>query len=258
MLPYQSPWPVPKKEDCYFYHSMTYPDGEEVSGSWDIRGLFSQYIGEYPIAGKTLLDIGTASGFLSFSAERAGAIVTGMDAATALEFRWLPVDGGDHFERRKQWREDFNLSNLIRIKNSWWYGWHKFQSKSRVVYEPLEALYDWDERFDIVLAGAIVEHLSDPIVYIGGMARVAKKTVIIAFTEVVDSDEPFMRPLYGLNPQIPYLWWAISRGLYVKLFDNLGFDVTFTTARAFTNDPNGKSGSGRAEGVRPTLIATRR
>ena len=64
------PWPLPRKEDCLFYHSMTYPNGETVEGVWDLRGVFAQYIGNYPIKSKTVLDVGTATGFLAFESER--------------------------------------------------------------------------------------------------------------------------------------------------------------------------------------------
>ena len=60
------PWPVPEKSFCQFYHSMTFPSGDEITGHWDIRGRFDQYIGRYPLRGKTVLDLGTASGFIAF------------------------------------------------------------------------------------------------------------------------------------------------------------------------------------------------
>jgi hypothetical protein len=60
----QSETPTPARSECLFYHSMDFPDGESVAGVWDIRGQFDQYIGNYPISGKTVLDVGTASGFL--------------------------------------------------------------------------------------------------------------------------------------------------------------------------------------------------
>ncbi len=36
-----------------------------------------------------------------------------------------------------------------------------------------------------------------------------------------------------------YVWWHLSRGLYIKLFDNLGFDVHFTVAHALHHDAEG-------------------
>ena len=85
-----TPWALPNKDDCVFYHFMSYPDGSHVDGAWDIRGDFSQYIGHFPIRGKSMLDVGTAGGFLAIEAEKAGARVTALDASDASEFERVP------------------------------------------------------------------------------------------------------------------------------------------------------------------------
>jgi hypothetical protein len=124
-ISFENPRPAPDRKDCYFYHTMSYPDGETVSGTWTISD-FGQYIGNYDLRGKTVLDVGTASGFLTFNAEKAGAIVTGMDAeAAASEFRCVPFAGSEYFEDAEAWRHRFNEDNLVKIKNSWWYSWNK-------------------------------------------------------------------------------------------------------------------------------------
>src|SRR5216684_7251056 len=46
----------------------------------DLRGRFDEYIGGIDLRGQTVLDVGTASGFLSFEAERRGATVFSFDA----------------------------------------------------------------------------------------------------------------------------------------------------------------------------------
>src|SRR6185437_2001229 len=98
----ERPWPFSECQDGFFYHSMDFPDGTSVQGHWDIRGKFDSYIGHYPIAGKTVLDVGTATGFLAFSAERAGARVTALDTKNAAEFRRIPhQDSLYHRDRAK-------------------------------------------------------------------------------------------------------------------------------------------------------------
>ena len=60
-------------EDCFFYHTMDLPGLGVVPGQWDLRGRFEEYTGGVEFEGKSVLDVGTATGFLSFEAEHKGA-----------------------------------------------------------------------------------------------------------------------------------------------------------------------------------------
>ena len=71
MLTLEAPWSMPDLKECYWYHSMQFPDGECVRGTWAIPD-FDDYVGGYNLRGKTVLDVGTASGYLAFHAEQAG------------------------------------------------------------------------------------------------------------------------------------------------------------------------------------------
>jgi hypothetical protein len=77
-------------EDCSFYHAMDIPAVGEVKGTRDLRGMFEDYVGHVELAGRTLLDVGTASGFLTFEAERRGATVTSFDTDSAANYQSLP------------------------------------------------------------------------------------------------------------------------------------------------------------------------
>jgi 2-polyprenyl-3-methyl-5-hydroxy-6-metoxy-1,4-benzoquinol methylase len=78
---------IERLEDCFFYHTMDLPGLGVVRGQWDLRGRFDDYIGGVSVAGKSVLDIGTATGFLSFESEHQGAS------------RVLSVDMGDVLPR---------------------------------------------------------------------------------------------------------------------------------------------------------------
>jgi hypothetical protein len=70
-------------QDCAFYHVIDLPGLGTQGGphSWDLRGRCADYIGHVDLTDKTILDVGAASGFLSFEAVRAGAAaVTSYDA----------------------------------------------------------------------------------------------------------------------------------------------------------------------------------
>jgi SAM-dependent methyltransferase len=242
------PWPCPAKVDCIFYHSMSYPDGESVDGAWDIRGLFDQYIGNYPIAGKTLLDVGTASGFLAFEAERAQAKVTAIDALRGSEFDRI------HFREALYHRDrpahDAQMDAWLgTLKNGYWWSWHKYQSRVETIYVPLARLPYWTRRFDVVCAGAILEHLADPVTAVGNLALLAKEAVIIAFTPVIDAPSQFMETLTEwTNPEHSFTFWGLSSRLYERLFANVGFSVEMFPAKAR---------SGGREYTRQTIVARR-
>lgn len=55
-------------------------------------------------------------------------------------------------------------------------------------------MYAWERKFDVIFAGAIVEHISDPVSAIGAFARLANEAVIISMTGVVDTDAESMHP----------------------------------------------------------------
>ena len=76
---YAIPRAVTSLQDCYFYHSMEIPGWGEVRGEWDLRGGEAAYLGNVDLKDKRVLELGAASGFLSFYMERQGADVVGYD-----------------------------------------------------------------------------------------------------------------------------------------------------------------------------------
>lgn len=254
----EQPWPVPALSDCFFYHSLDLPDGTSIQGHWDIRGRFEDYIGRYPLAGKTVLDVGTATGFLAFSAEAAGARVTALDARGSQDFQRVPFRDSLYHRDRSAWISQFETTSHRPLRNGFWHAWHKLQSQVEVIYASTDKLHSWDRGFDVVLAGAIVEHLADPVSAIGGMARLANEALIIAFTDVHDSEEMTMRANGDWsNPVWDYEWWTLSRGLYRRVFENLGFAIEIVSSTALANPNPFNNLSAPQEVTRPTIIARR-
>lgn len=255
----QRPWPAPLRDACAFYHSLDFPDGETVTGHWDLRGRFEAYVGGCPLSGKSVLDVGTASGFLAFSAEAAGARVTAFDARDATEFDRIPFHDSLHHRDRAAWAARWDELWFRPLRNGFWYAWHKYRSRVEVVYAPLRDLPCWERRFDVVIAGAIVEHLADPVSAIAALARLANEALVLAFTDVADSDELLMRPMTDWTDRaLDHGWWMLSRGLYRRLFENLGFEVEFRRGTAVNNPAFTNRHAAPVEVERPTIVARRR
>jgi 2-polyprenyl-3-methyl-5-hydroxy-6-metoxy-1,4-benzoquinol methylase len=78
-------------DECFFYHTMDLPKFGLVHGHWDLRGRFEEYVGGVEVSGKSVLDIGTATGFLSFEAEKRGATrVLSFDMSDVKHQTFLP------------------------------------------------------------------------------------------------------------------------------------------------------------------------
>ena len=184
--------------------------------------------------GKSVFDFGTASGFLAFSAEAAGALsVTAFDTSSLYEQQRVPHDGAPWLADKLEWVRTDNPSQ-IRMQNAFWYMWHEHRSNVSMVYGHVDDLYLTTETFDVVIAGAVLEHLADPVSAMGVCARVAKEAVILAFTPVDhERSGEFMRPFAPFSERgNAFVWWLLSADLYKTVFNSLGFDVEFLTCSA--------------------------
>ena len=61
-----------------WYHATELPDGTVLPGVWDLRGHESAYLGGVDLAGKRVLELGPATGYLTFYMERMGAEVVAL------------------------------------------------------------------------------------------------------------------------------------------------------------------------------------
>jgi SAM-dependent methyltransferase len=239
-------------EDCFWYTTMNVPGHGVVRGDWTIDD-FDQYVGGINVAGKSVVDVGCASGYLSFEAERRGARVTSFDAASMAQLCQVPFLENLYFRNRDLWDEQEESGpGLRRMKNSYWYMHQRLASSCHTAYGDLFRLYRSVDAHDIVIAGAILEHLNDQISAIASMARVAKEAIVIAFTSVLDTDEMIAKPILPLtNPKDDITWWVYSRGLYRRVLNNVGFDIAEIRSSCALHETTGELVN------RETIIAKR-
>src|SRR5205085_2664900 len=97
------------------------------------------------------------------------------------------------------------------------------------VYEMPPALGE----FDVVIVGAVLEHLSDQITALGSIARLTRETMVVV-TPLLQTEERIARfePLAS-NPDYDFTWWTYSAGVYREVFQMLGFRIERITSSKY-------------------------
>lgn len=174
-VPYTSPRDVASLNECYFYHTMDVPGHGMVEGEWDLRGAVAPYLGNFDFAGKRVLDVGAASGILSFHIEQQGAEVVSFDLSDEYDWDIVPFEANDHEASRMDRR-----SHLRRINNGYWFCHKALGSRARMVNG---IVYDIPQAIgpvDVSVFGSILLHVRDPFLALENGARLAQEAIIVA------------------------------------------------------------------------------
>lgn len=209
---------------CYFYHTLDLPGHGTVEGGWDLRGRFEDYIGHVDLRGKRFLDVGTASGFLSFEAERLGAArVTSFDMDTAERQHLLPFQGSEYVDDHPNWCRK-QTAAFKAWQRSYWLTHRLYKSQAVARYGDVYHLPSDIGRFDVVLLGAILEHLVDPLSALREVARVTDDLLIIN-TDYFDTPMPVA--CFKGRADLPthsYVFWTYSIAIYDQYMAIMGFE----------------------------------
>ena len=221
--------------DCDFYHTVDIPGHGVVEGQWDLRGREADYLGHVPLAGKSVLEIGPASGHLSFWMEAQGAKVTAFDLSETGAWDFVPFHGLD-LEAANAAR----AQHLRRLQNSWWFLREARGAKAEAIYG---TVYDIDSSlgaFDVVTLNSVLLHLRDPMGAMIKAASVCGKTLVV--TEVAEEHyhrrTPWKRDPKALTflpkadqPGSYDAWFVLPSGVTVEMMRILGFKPTLTRHR---------------------------
>jgi len=219
------PWHVDSPERCFFYHKTTLPGLGEVGGSWDLRDCIDAYLGNIDFSGKRVLDVGAASGFLTFSMEQRGADVVSYDLDDGANWDIVPHYRLSIEEMAKE--KAVHSDALLRLKRAYWLAHRLHGSKAKAFYGPV---YDMPEQlgaFDIVMYGMIITHLRDPFqgLYMG--ARLCRDTLVVSsmFPEHDASIATWLPQPNNTDSIHMTGWWTPSIALVKQWLGVLGFDV---------------------------------
>jgi len=213
---------VQSKDGCWFYHFIDLP-GETVFGTWDMRGKSKEYFGHVNLTGKSVLDVGTASGFLSFEAEKMGAYhVVGFDAWKGRMREMVPIR--DYRENKERYLQDLDNS-MVEMKRGYWYAHSRLQSKVRAYYGDIYDIGENIGNFDVAIIGQILVHLKHPLTCIEQVAKRIKPGGTLIITEgMLKSPESLARFIWTPDDKNQvFSWWHMSEGFFVRFLQVLDF-----------------------------------
>lgn len=216
---------VERLEDCFFYHAMDLPGFGLVRAHWDLRGRFDDYVGGVDVSGKSVLDVGAATGFLSFEAEKRGAArVLSFDMSDPRQQTFLPFKDKLYSRDPEQWARQYG-AEIEQWKNAYWLCHRLLESKAEVYYGNVYELPMELGQFDIAIVGSVLEHLNDQITALASIARLTKETLVLV-SPLLQTDERIARfEALASNPDADFTWWTYSLGVYREVLGMLGFKI---------------------------------
>jgi len=232
VVPFEWPRRVDDPKDCEFYHTIDLPGLGIQPGHWDLRDHVADYLGKQDFQNKRVVDVGPASGFLTFEMEKRGASVIAFDFSGEAGNQHDVIPYSDFEERLGTdydafWRN--LLTGLDRMKNSFWYCHHAIGSRARAlygdVYNPPGS--ETFGEFDYAFFGNILVHLQNPLRALSAFASQAREKTIItetAATDEEDGDEPvaYLRAGTGGSENFGS-WWQYTPAFFRQFLGVLGY-----------------------------------
>ncbi|MGH9108424.1 MAG: class I SAM-dependent methyltransferase [Acidimicrobiales bacterium] len=214
-------------EDFVWYHTFELPDGRVVPGAWDLRGSEGDYLGGVDLAGKRVLELGPATGYLTFHMERLGAEVVAFETGFDVGIDVLPYRGREDPDEKAK----VMVTTVDRNHDAWWHMHKLYGSKATLVQGSIYDLPSDLGTFDVTLVGAILLHLREPW---GALRQAARRTTgcMIVTEPLQDDVAPPESNVMRFSPSAEsHLtnWWSIYPGAVVSMLERLGFGQTVTT-----------------------------
>jgi hypothetical protein len=234
------------RNDCFFYHTVDLPGYGVIEGEWDLRGCEDTYLGPADFSGKTVFDVGPATGYLTFEMMRRGAQVVALewDENAESDFGLVPYwDYAARFGRSREQMIAERKRNIVSLRNSF-----LLSQRALGIRVPI---YTGDAvastppmQADIALLGCILLHLRDPVGAIYNIASRVREAMIITELACGPSTTLDGPPALIFWPSTEVCgnagtWWSFAPSALRQILMVAGFSrFTLTPGSAHSNQVN--------------------
>lgn len=214
-----------KVRDRSWYHTIDLPDGTSTPGYFDTRAVPDLVEWPQGLRGGRCLDVGTFDGFWAFEMERRGAtevVALDIDDPAALDWSYDERTRGP--DRIRAWGSQRGPGFTDAAS--------RLGSRAQRL---VCSVYDLDPAvhgtFDVVLCGAILLHLRDPIKAMERMRSVCSGEVVF-----VEALEPVLELVARRVPCARFApltdqWWRPNKLGLLRMIRVAGFEVTWVGPR---------------------------
>jgi SAM-dependent methyltransferase len=216
---FATPLKVQDLAECYFYHTMELPGHGVMKGrDWDLRGRVDEYLGKVDFSGQCVLEIGPASGFLTFEMEKRGADVVSVEVTDQHGWDFVPYPA-------RRLEEVFGPRRIVmqQLKNSYWFAHAALQSSAKVYYGDAYNLPAALGEFDIAVMGAVLLHCRDPLRIVEQCAKRAKSLIIVDKLYPDLEGSPVCRLAPTPENFLWHTWWHFSTQFFRQFLAVMGF-----------------------------------
>ncbi len=215
------PLNVENVADCLFYHTMELPGYGVMDGEWDLRAGVDDYLGRVAFAGQRILEIGPASGFLTFEMEKRGAEVVSVEVTAEHGWDFVPYPV-------KKLEEVFGTRRIVmeRLKNSYWFSHAAHQSKAKVHYGDVYNLPSVLGEFDIAMMGSVLLHCRNPLWIVEQCGKMARSLIITDMFHPDLEGTPVCRLAPAPQNFLWHTWWHFSTQFFTQFLAVMGFTPT--------------------------------
>jgi len=212
---------TPKLEECHFYHTMDVPGFGLQEGDWDLRAGLAAYLGFVALRNKRVLEIGPASGFLTFAMENEGAEVVSVEVTDDPGWDFVPYPAAALEEVIAPRREI-----MRRLKNSYWFAHAAHASKAQIHYGDVYHLPPGLGEFDLAVMGSVLLHLHSPLQVVAQCAQRAETLVITEMFHPELEGKPVCRLVPNIRNFKWGTWWNFSTSFFTEFLAVMGFSET--------------------------------
>ena len=220
---FADPWPVTDPASCHFYHTMDLPGLGTFDGHVDLRPGLAAYLGGVEVAGRRVLDVGPASGAVTFHLERAGAReVVGLEVSEERGWQAVPQPDLDMDAVLAD-----RVEHLRRIKRGFWLAHGTLGASARMIYGDVNRPPPGLGRVDVAVLGGVLLHCRDPLGALAACCALSDEAVVVTEQEMPSLQPSREAAVQLLAPsranQVWDVWWRFTPGVFAQALPLFGF-----------------------------------